>query len=114
MQRIVPSLENGVFHVILFQLALIPLTTCRSTVASMAGCRLDQVVPLNQADEMHTFLGYFIAVLIMAAVIVNIIYFAILCGIAGDESACIHFSSVEMITSYIMLTLISRIARLSW
>lgn len=114
MQRIVPSLENGVFHVILFQLALIPLTTCRSTVASMAGCRLDQVVPLNQADEMHTFLGYFITVLIMAAVIVNIIYFAILCGIAGDESACIHFSSVEMITSYIMLTLISLVAITSY
>lgn len=56
-KRVIPPLEFGSMHAILFQMTLIPLTMCRYTIASLSGSRLDGYFPLNRMLRMHIHMG---------------------------------------------------------
>ena len=52
-KRIIPPLEFGSMHAILFQMALLPLTMSRYTISSLSNSKLDRFFPLNKMLRMH-------------------------------------------------------------
>ena len=52
-KRIIPPLEFGSMHAILFQMALIPLTMSRYTISSLSNSKVDRFFPLNKTLRMH-------------------------------------------------------------
>ena len=54
-------------HAILFQMALLPLTMSRYSIAALSETVLNDFVPLNRAVRMHVHLGY---VMVSASIIV--------------------------------------------
>lgn len=97
----VPTMEFGLMHAVLFQLALIPLTMARYTIAALSSCNtiLRQFVPLHQAPAMHIYLGYWVVTAVTIATIVFVLFFGTLCA-HGDASVCEKFTSEIMCTGY--------------
>ncbi|KAL7545999.1 hypothetical protein ACHAWF_009342 [Thalassiosira exigua] len=52
-KRIVPPLEFGSMHAILFQMALLPLTMSRYTISSLSNTWFDRFFPLNKMMRIH-------------------------------------------------------------
>ena len=79
-KRIIPPLEFGSMHAILFQMALIPLTMARYTIASMSGSKLNHYLPLNKALRVHIHLGYTMVSIVFLATLVFFTFFGLLCS----------------------------------
>lgn len=95
-----PSLEFGCMHAILFQMALIPLTMSRYSIAQLASNNntgLSNFVPLNRMLEIHKHLGYCMVGFLFAATIMFFTFFGLLCS-DGDQAFCNKFTSEIMIT----------------
>ena len=61
---------------VLFQMALIPFTMSRYTIASLSNSKLNDYLPLNKSMSIHIYLGYtMVCFSIMATVIVSIFFF---------------------------------------
>ncbi|KAL7564086.1 hypothetical protein ACA910_012366 [Epithemia clementina (nom. ined.)] len=56
-KRIAPTLEFGSMHAILFQMALIPLTMSRYSIAALSHYLVDRFIPLNRMLCIHIHLG---------------------------------------------------------
>ena len=104
-KRIVPPLEFGSMHAILFQMALIPFTMSRYTIASLSTSKLNYYLPLNKALRVHIHLGYTMVSIVFLATIVFFTFFGLLCA-EGDESFCDKFTTEIMITGYCILGLL--------
>lgn len=98
-KRIVPPLEFATMHAVLFQMALIPLTMTRYSIASLSESVVNRFLPLNRAIRMHIYLGYTIIMLLIVSTIVFFIFFGLLCS-DGDETFCAKFTSEIMCTGY--------------
>jgi predicted ferric reductase len=107
-KRLIPPLEFGAMHAILFQMALLPLTMCRVSLARLAQTELERFVPFNRITAFHIHLGYTMITFVLVGTVVFFIFFGIMCdeqkrGIEplnkkGEEQWC------DKMTSEIMLT----------
>ena len=61
---------------VLFQMALIPFTMSRYTIASLSNSKLNDYLPLNKSMSIHIYLGYtMVCFSIMATVMVSFFFF---------------------------------------
>lgn len=104
-KRVVPPLEFASMHALLFQLALIPLTMTRYSIAGLSETIVNRFVPLNRAIRIHIHLGYTVAMLVVASTIVFVVFFGVLCS-DGDQQFCDKFRSEIMCTGYGILATI--------
>lgn len=98
-KRIVPPLEFGTMHAVLFQMALIPLTMSRYSIASLSDSAISKFIPLNRTIRMHIHLGYTICGLLVLSTILFFTFFGTLCS-DGDQTTCAKFTSEIMCTGY--------------
>ena len=101
-KRLAPPLEFGSMHAILFQLALIPLTMSRFSIASLTDTYLDKIFPLNRVLRMHIHLGYTMIIIVFFATIFFFAFFGLLCS-DGEVDFCKKFTSEIMVTGYVIL-----------
>lgn len=100
-KRIVPPFLFGSKHAILFQMALIPLTMSRYTIASLSTSKLNYYLPLNKSQRIHIYLGYTMIALSFLALFVFFAYLGLLCN-DGEDDACAALTSEIMITGIII------------
>jgi predicted ferric reductase len=75
-KRLVPPLEFGAMHAILFQMALLPLTMARSTVAYLSQTYVGRkYIPLHKVVAMHIHLGYVMVGFVFGSTILFFIFF---------------------------------------
>ena len=86
----------------LFQMALIPLTMSRLSIASLSETFVERIVPLNCANRVHIYLGYMVTIVVSVVSIMFVVFFAVLCS-GGDEDSCTSLKSEIMITGYAIL-----------
>lgn len=98
----VPTFEFGAMHAILFQMALIPLTMCRSTISSLSETAISRFVPMNRMLRIHIHLGFIMVSLVFLATILFFTFFGTLCT-DGEQAFCNKMRSEIMITGYIIL-----------
>ncbi|KAL7560334.1 hypothetical protein ACA910_020257 [Epithemia clementina (nom. ined.)] len=101
-KRIAPALEFGSMHAILFQMALIPLTMSRCSIAALSETVLQDFVPLNRAVRIHIHLGYVMVLIVGLATSLFFIFFGRLCA-GGQQDFCDKFRQEIMITGYIIV-----------
>ena len=98
---IVPTIEFGAMHTILFQLAVIPLTMCRLTITKASCSIFNKFIPLNRLLDAHIVLGYATVTLLFLSTILFLTFFGIICA-DGDQNFCSKFTSEIMITGYVL------------
>jgi predicted ferric reductase len=104
-KRLLPPLEFGSMHAILFQMALIPLTMSRYTIQALSGSVIDRFVPLSRTLRMHIHLGYTTVLIVFLATVFFFAFFGLLCS-GGEQAFCDKFTSEIMITGYCILGLL--------
>lgn len=112
-KRIVPPLEFGAMHAILFQMALIPFTMSRFSITSLAGSTLDRFLPLNRILRMHIHLGYTMVVVVFLATVLFFTFFGLMCS-NGEQDFCDKFRSEIMCTGYGILVSLLLVAGTSY
>lgn len=112
-KRIVPPLEFGSMHAILFQMAFIPLTMCRLTIAALSDSVVDRFVPMNRSLRIHIHLGYTMVLIVFLATLFFFLFFGLLCS-RGEQSFCDKFRSEIMSTGYAILGTLLIIAGTSY
>ena len=90
---------------VLFQMALIPFTMSRYTIATFSKSSLNKYLPLDKALRIHIHLGYTMVSIVFSATIVFFIFFGLSCS-EGEEAFCDKFTSEIMITGYCILGLL--------
>jgi len=86
-------------HAILFQMALIPLTMARYSIATLSGTVLNRFIPMNRSLRIHIHLGYTMVIVVFFATILFFTFFGLLCR-NGDQAFCDKFTSEIMCTGY--------------
>ena len=84
---------------VLFQMALIPLTMSRYTIAALSSSRLNYYLPLDKSLRIHIYLGYTMVSISIMALIIFFVFLGLLCS-EGDEASCDKLGSEIMITGY--------------
>jgi len=102
LRVLAPPLTYGAKHVILFQLAVIPLTMCRLTIVHASSTFLKRLIPFNQILKSHIVIGYSIIALTIMATLLFFIFYGILCS-DGDDLYCSRLSSEIMMTGYLLV-----------
>ena len=107
-KRLTPPFEFGAMHAILFQMALLPLTMARSTVAYVAQTYIGKkFIPLHRVVAMHIHLGYTMVGFVFASTIVFFVFFGQGCADqksgkepspGGVQTFCKKMTSEIMIT----------------
>jgi hypothetical protein len=87
-------------HAILFQMALIPLTMSRYSIAALSGGLVDKFIPLNRTLRMHIHLGYTTVIIVFLGTILFLGFFGFLCN-RGQQEFCEKFTSEIMCTGYV-------------
>jgi hypothetical protein len=105
LRRIGPPLDFGLMHASLLQMALIPLTMSRFSIAALSQSVLDRFVPLNRALRMHIHLGYTMVGIVFLDTAFFFTFFGILCA-DGEQAYCDKFTSEIMITGYGILAIL--------
>ncbi len=110
-KRLIPPLEFGAMHAILFQMGLLPLTMARFTTTTLAKSFVNRLfIPLNRITAMHIHLGYTMCSIVFLATIVFFLFFGLMCeeqkqgieprGPDNTLSWCDKFTSEIMCTGY--------------
>ena len=97
---------NQLIHpssLVLFQMALIPLTMSRYTIAALSSSRLNYYLPLDKSLRIHIYLGY--SVVSISFMAIFYVFLGLLCS-EGDEASCDKLGSEIMITGYIIAGLL--------
>jgi hypothetical protein len=113
LKRIGPTLVFGSKHAILLQMALIPLTMCRFSIAALTESVLDRFLPLNRMIKIHIHLGYSTVGLVVFATLLFLVHDGTLCA-GGEEYYCNRLMSEIMITGYGITGLILFVATTSY
>lgn len=98
-KRMTPTLEFGAMHAILFQMALLPLTVSRLSIAAASSTIFDRLIPFNRMMRLHIHLGYTMVSIVFLATIVFFAFFGLLCS-DGEQEFCDKFTSEIMVTGY--------------
>lgn len=93
------------FCLVLFQMALIPFTMSRYTIATFSKSKLNKYLPLDKSLRIHIHLGYTMVSIVFSATIVFFIFFGLSCS-EGEQAFCDKFTSEIMITGYCILGLL--------
>ena len=119
-----PSFEFGVMHVVLFQMALLPLSMSRFSIAVLSDSWVGKIFPFDRVVDMHIYLGYLMVVLVSLATIVFFIFFGMLCeeqklGLEplppdGERTFCTNFQTEIMSTGYGIIAALLIIAGTSY
>lgn len=112
-QVIATALEFGSMHAILFQMALLPLTMARYSIASLSDSIVNVFVPLNRALRMHIHLGYTMIIIVFLVSLFIFAFFGFLC-IDGQAMYCSRFGSEIMITGCVILAFLFLIGATSY
>jgi len=96
---------------VLFQMALIPFTMSRYTIATFSSSKLNKYLPLDKALRIHIHLGYTMVSIVFSATIVFFIFFGLSCS-EGEEAFCDKFTSEIMITGYCILGILVSLRKL--
>ena len=67
-------------HAILFQMALLPLTMARNSIATASKTFLSRLVPFHRTTGMHIHLGYTMVTIVILATILFFVFFGQLCS----------------------------------
>lgn len=102
---IIPTMEFGSMHCVLFNLAIVPFTMARYSIASFATSFLNDYSPLDKTQQIHNYLGYLTTGIISTSSVTFFVQFGLQCS-HGVQSGCDMFTSEIMITGYITLVLI--------
>mmetsp|Transcript_27327 Transcript_27327/g.49639 ORF Transcript_27327/g.49639 Transcript_27327/m.49639 type:complete len:893 (-) Transcript_27327:132-2810(-) len=102
LKVVVPSLEFGSMHAILFQMALIPLTMSKLSIGAGASSVINKFVPFDRMMRIHIHLGYTMISIVVLATGFFFGFFGILCA-DGEAAFCSKFTSEIMITGYCIL-----------
>jgi len=94
-----PTLEFGAMHAILFQMAILPLTVCRLSIAVASSSVFDRIIPFNRMMRLHIHLGYTMISIVTVATLFFFTFFGLLCS-DGEQDFCDKFTSEIMITGY--------------
>lgn len=79
LKRLVPPVEFGLMHAILFQLALIPLTMSRRLLALLSTDALGTAFPFHHIMQFHVQVGYAFCVFIIGATALFFAFFGKIC-----------------------------------
>lgn len=110
-----PSFEFGVMHVILFQMALLPLTMSRYLVTQLSETWVKRYFPFGYLMEYHFIMGYIMVGTVFASTIIFFAFFGLLCneqksGVEpspnGEMTFCTNFTMEIMATGYAILALL--------
>jgi ferredoxin-NADP reductase len=106
-KRVVPGLEFGAMHTLLFTMALFPITMCRFSITKLRDTWLSKFIPFDYMVEFHKYLGYIMGIQLVATIVVFLFHFGHLCRQfnAGIEKQnfCDKFSEEIMLTGYAIL-----------
>ena len=113
-KRLTPPIAYGAKQAIMFQMALLPLTMARQTVAALSNTYIGRkFVPLHKIFAMHVHLGYVMCSLIFAATIIFFAFFGQGCAQQrsgkepspnGVRTFCKNLTSEIMATGYLAIT----------
>mmetsp|Transcript_12619 Transcript_12619/g.30552 ORF Transcript_12619/g.30552 Transcript_12619/m.30552 type:complete len:911 (-) Transcript_12619:238-2970(-) len=103
LKRLVPTIEFGSMHAILFQMALLPLTMCRYSIAAMSDSFLNAIVPLNRTLGMHIHLGIVMIAIVFFSTVLFFGFFGFMCVHEGEQQFCDKFTMEIMITGYCII-----------
>jgi predicted ferric reductase len=118
-KRLTPPFEFGAMHAILFQMALLPLTMSRATVAKLSTTKFGKFVPLDKIVGMHIHLGYCMCSFVFASTILFFVFFGQACADqhkgreptpGGKKTFCIKMKSEIMLTGYGIMALLLIVA----
>mgnify|MGYP000624179010 CR=1 FL=1 len=98
-KRIAPPMVYGSKFAILFQMALIPLTMSRFSIASLSGTVLDRFIPMNRAMRIHVYLGNSMICLVLCATFALVTCYGSLC-VLNEQEYCERLTSEIMCTGY--------------
>jgi len=105
-KRLVPPLEFGLMHAILWQMVWLPVTMSRHLLALAARTRIRNFIPLEHMTFFHISLGYTMCFFIIVATIVFFVFFGHGCrqhlGQLGHPLEPVDFC--EKMQSEIMIT----------
>jgi len=99
---------NQLMHpssLVLFQMALIPLTMSRYTIAALSSSKLNYYLPLDKSLRIHIYLGYTMVSISFMALIIFFVFLGLLCS-EGDDASCDKLGSEIMITGYCIVGLL--------
>jgi hypothetical protein len=108
-KRLVPPVEFGTMHAMLLQLALIPMTMARHTIATLSATSLARFVPFQHTLRMHIHLGYVMVLFVFLSTVLFFVFFGQGCVdqrsgkeplVKGKESFCDSMKSEIMLTGY--------------
>lgn len=99
---VLPPLEFGSMHAILFQMALIPVTMSRFSISALCESFVETLVPLNRALRMHIHLGYTVISIVCLGTVFFFAILGMLCA-DGEEKFCAKLTSEIMTTGYAIL-----------
>eukprot|EP00036_Acanthoecidae_sp_10tr_P019581 CAMPEP_0206303018 /NCGR_PEP_ID=MMETSP0106_2-20121207/9021_1 /ASSEMBLY_ACC=CAM_ASM_000206 /TAXON_ID=81532 /ORGANISM="Acanthoeca-like sp., Strain 10tr" /LENGTH=947 /DNA_ID=CAMNT_0053733801 /DNA_START=45 /DNA_END=2888 /DNA_ORIENTATION=+ len=104
-KRIVPPVEFGLMHAVLFQLMLIPLTVSRSLLAWIA--TKTSILPLEHIMTLHIHIGYAFCIIMVGSAALFFTFFGKLCQEHKDGTEpvdmCAKFRTEIMCTGYVIL-----------
>ena len=112
-KRATPPVLFGSKHAILLQLALIPITMSRYSIASLSDSFVDRFIPLNRAARIHMQLGYTMVLVTVLATLIFIAYFTAMCAL-GEQEYCDLLVSEIMMTGYAIAVLTILVAGTSY
>jgi predicted ferric reductase len=99
VQRAVPPIVYGSKHAMLLQMAVIPLTMSRMSIAALCDSALAIYVPLTRAVRLHILYAYTMICLIVLATVGLYVFYLSMCAI-GVQDYCDRISSEIMMTGY--------------
>lgn len=115
-KQVVATIEFGAMHVILFQMALLPLTMSRYCIAALGSnsAWLNRIVPMNRMLYMHIHLGSCMIVLVFLATALYLSFFSILCLAYDEQEYCTKLTSEIMCSGYAILACLGLVAATSY
>ena len=109
--QIVPPVEFGAMHSLLYQMVFLPLCMCRNTLTWARGTFLNRFLPLDNVTSVHIFLGMFMFVQLILAFALFLFHFGTLCHWhrAGLDpvNGCEKFTMEIMNTGYAIFAMVS-------
>lgn len=95
----VPTALYATKHLILLQLAILPLTMCRYTIAYLSTTAVQRIIPFEEFTKYHIWVGYFTVFLVLIVFITFVGYYSALCA-QGENEYCEKMNSEIMLTGY--------------
>jgi predicted ferric reductase len=99
IQRAVPSIIYGSKHAMLLQMAAIPLTVSRLSIAALCDSPLAIYIPFKRTLRLHILYAYTMIWLLVFAMVGLIVFYARMCAV-GLQDYCDRISSEIMMTGY--------------